>query len=474
MKIFLTRPDSDIPAAPTPLGAMSLAAYVREYRNDEFRICDGRSLLMAPEAIAQEAKRFNADVVGISSFSMEAPQAFALAQAVKEKLPDSKVLIGGPFPTSNPEGALKEKSIDAAFIGEGEISLLNVLNSLEKTGEIEPEEGIALRDNGEILGKGHPGFIDDLDSLPNLAWDLIDLEYYFNKPKKRSMMNRLPKNRRGVSVFTSRGCPYGCTYCHNVFGKKTRFRSPEKVVQELKVLFQDYGVRELEFLDDIFNVDVKRAKKIFDLMYDEGIEFNITFPNGLRAELFDEELVSKFKRGGVYWITFAIESGSPRIQKEIRKNLNLEKAKRNIELVSSQGINVNGFFMMGFLNETEEDIRKTIDFAVASRLIVASFFILTPFPNTEIYNQAEAAGFNMMGDYYDYHNVAVNISKVPDKRLWYLKRLAYRRFYFSFRRIWYVMKANPFKIGLFDGIWMLIKMSLFGREILKRGGKSIS
>ncbi len=468
MRIFFTRPDSDIPAAPPPLGAMCLAAYIRQYRDDEIKIYDARSYMTGPEEVSSEAKSFAADVVCISSFSMEKPQSFALARTIKAKMPQVKIIIGGPFPSSDPVSAMSEPAIDAAVQGEGEQALLNILNSLEATGEIAPGQGIVYRKNGEIVGLGNPGFIEDLNTLPIPAWDLVDIQNYHNKPKKRPMMNRLPKSRKGASIFTTRGCPYGCTYCHNIFGKKTRKRDSALVIEEMKMLYHEYGVRELEILDDIFNLDIKRSKEIFDLMYKENLRFNITFPNGLRAELIDEELVEKFKRGGVYWITFAIESGSPRIQKEIRKNLNLEKARRNIELVANSGINVNGFFMMGFLGETEEDIMKTIDFAVSTKLIIASFFILTPFPNTEIYRQAEGAGLMMQGDFYDYHNIAVNISKVPTKRLWQLKRLAYRRFYFSLRRVWYLLKANPFKIGLWDGIWMLFKMAFFGREILRK------
>ena len=468
MKIFFTRPDSDIPAAPPPLGAMCLAAYIRQFRDDEVKIYDARSYMASPEEVSSEAKSFGADVVSISAFSMESPQAFALARAVKEKIPGVTVLLGGPFPSSDPAGALKESAIDAVVQGEGEQALLQILNSLEETGEITICQGVVIRQNGGIAGQGNPGLMEDLDALPLPAWDLIDMHNYHHNPKKRPLMNRLPKNRKGASIFTTRGCPYGCTYCHNIFGKKTRKRSTESVIAELKMLYHEFGVRELEILDDIFNYDIKRAKHIFDIMYKEGLKFFITFPNGLRAELMDEELVDKFKRGGVYWVTFAIESGSPRIQKEIRKKLNLEKAKRNIELVAGSGINVNGFFMMGFLGETEADIMKTIRFAESTRLIIASFFILTPYPNTEVYRQAEQAGFNMTGNFYDYHNVSVNISKVSDERLWHLKRLAYRRFYFNPRRIWYILKANPFKIGLLDGIWMLVKMAFLGREILKK------
>ncbi|NQS98138.1 MAG: B12-binding domain-containing radical SAM protein [candidate division Zixibacteria bacterium] len=468
MRIFLTRPDSDIPAAPPPLGAMSLAAYIRQFRDDEIKIYDARSRMTTPEKTAAEAQAFGAEVVGISSFSMEAPQTFDLAREVKKVLPKAKVFVGGPLPSSDPDYALSEPAIDAAFLAEGEQSFLSALNSLEETGEVAPAYGIAIRENGGVIGKGRPGLIEDLNSLPIPAWDLVDLEYYFGKPNKRPMMNRLQRDKHGASIFTTRGCPYQCTYCHNIFGKIARKQTPERVIEELKMLYHQYGVRELEILDDIFNLDVERAKRIFDLMEREGLHFHITFPNGLRAELMDEELIDKFKRNGVYWMTFAIESGSPRIQKEIRKNLKLEKAKRNIELAAKKGINVNGFFMMGFLGETEADIMQTIDFAASSRLIIASFFILTPYPNTEIYRQAEAAGHIMSGDFYDYHNVSVNLSEVPTQRLWQLKRLAYRKFYLNPRRIWYILKANPFKIGLLDGIWMLFKMVFWGKEILKK------
>ncbi|MFH1861857.1 MAG: radical SAM protein, partial [bacterium] len=285
---------------------------------------------------------------------------------------------------------------------------------------------------------------------------------------KRSMMNKLQRSSRAVSVFTTRGCPFRCTYCHNVFGKKLRKRSTDHVIRELKLLQDKFGVDELEFLDDIFNMDMVRAEQIFDRMYSEGLQFKISFPNGLRAERLDENLIQKFKRGGVYWITVAIESGSPKIQKQIKKNVDLQKAQENINLISKYGINCNGFFMMGFLDETEADILKTIDFAVKSRLIIASFFVLTPFPNTEIYNQAVEAGMDMSARYSDYHDISVNISKIPTKQLWKLKKLAYRKFYVSPKRVYLIIRANPFTVGLLEGIWYLIKMLFTGRELRKK------
>lgn len=475
MRIFFTRPDSQIPAAPVPLGMMSLAAYIRQHRTgDSFRLWDARVHMTPNDQLVLRIADFNPDILCITSFSLEAELAHDLAARVKKALPNCRIFLGGPYPTSDGNTAIKDENIDVAFVGEGETSFLAVLNALDSGAPLDPIKGIAYRRHGEIIHNGYPEMINDLDELPMPAWDLIDLEFYFSRQGKRAMMNKLQRSPRAVSIFTTRGCPYRCSYCHNVFGKKLRKRSPEKVVAELKLLYETYGVRELEFLDDIFNLDMDRAATIFDGMEREGIHFHITFPNGLRAEYLSEDLLARFKRGGVYWITVAIESGSPRIQKAIRKNVDLDKAMANIDKISRMGINCNGFFMMGFLGETEEEIKQTIDFAVKSRLVIASFFILTPFPNTEIYNEAVAAGIDMTARYSDYHDVSVNLSQVPTKRLWQLNHLAYRKFYFSPKRFWLILRANPFTVGLWDGIWYLLKMAFSGRELKKTPNSELS
>ena len=472
MRIFFTRPDSEIPAAPVPLGMMSLAAYVRQHRSgDELRLYDARVHLTPNEKLVPLIVDFSPDLLCITSFSLESDLAHDLARRVKQALPKCLVFLGGPYPTSDPLAAMQDHNIDLAFIGEGETSLLSVLNALELGKPLDGFKGVAFRQDGTIINNGYPDMIQNLDELPCPAWDLIDLEFYFSHRGKRPMMNKLQRSNRGVSIFTTRGCPYRCTYCHNVFGKMLRKRSPQNVVAELKLLQERYGVQEIEFLDDIFNLDMERARAIFDAMQREGLRFHITFPNGLRAEFLDDDLLQKFKEGGVYWITVAIESGSPRIQKAIKKNVNLPKAQENITRVSRAGINCNGFFMMGFMDETEAEILQTIDFAVKSRLVIASFFILTPFPNTEIYTMALAAGHDMTARYSDYHDIAVNLSRVPTRRLWQLKRLAYRKFYFSFKRIYLILRANPFRVGLWDGIWYLFKMAFSGRELTKKASR---
>ncbi len=474
MRIFFTRPDSEIVAAPAPLGAMSLAAYARKHRTgDDYRIFDARVHYTKNDELTNIIAEYNPDLLCLTAFSLENETIHELAAKVKNTLPNCKIFLGGPYPTSDPDSAISDPNIDMIFLGEGEESFVSVLNAIENDGTYENIKGIAFRSNGEIINTGFPDLIQDLDEIPMPAWDLLDLEFMFSRKGKRSMMNKLQRKNNAVSVFTTRGCPFRCTYCHNVFGKKLRKRSAEHVIEELKILQQKFGVEEIEFLDDIFNMDLDRAHAIFDRMEEENLHFQITFPNGLRSELFDEQLLRKFKKGGVYWITVAIESGSPEIQKEIKKNVNLNKALENINLLSKVGINCNGFFMMGFIDETEKEVMQTIDFAVKSKLIIASFFILTPFPNTEIYDQAVKAGKDMTARYSDYHDISVNLSAISNKRLRQLNKLAYRKFYFSPKRVFLILKANPFKVGLLEGIGYLFKMVLTGRELKKKKSSSV-
>jgi radical SAM superfamily enzyme YgiQ (UPF0313 family) len=275
-------------------------------------------------------------------------------------------------------------------------------------------------------------FIDDLDDIPFPAWDLIDLDRYFEKRFLHTRtMNPHQKRDRAVPMVSSRGCPYRCTYCHNIFGKKVRKRSIQNVIDELLLLKNQYNIEEIEFIDDIFNVDIRRAKDLFRAIIDNKLNMYFSYPNGLRSDSFDEELLDLMKEGGAYRLVFAVESGSPRIQKLMKKNLDLAKAQANIEMANKKGLFLGGFFILGFPGETEEEVWETIDFALKSKLHTANFFILTPFPGTDVWQDAIAAGMPVEGSFKHYYQVSVNLSNIPTKRLESLRRKAISKFFLN-------------------------------------------
>lgn len=467
MKILLLRPHSEVPAAPPPIGLMYLAGYLRKYRSHhEVTIHDGRVNLTPPQRMREIISQSKADVVGITSFSMESKEAHQIAGIVKETLPSAKVVLGGPYPSSDPVTAGSDVNIDFLVFGEGELTFTKLLDALESGNDFASIKGLQFRLNGDIKNTGFGDVCENPDDIPFPAWDMIDLEEYFRPSAgKRRLTNPIQMRDRGMSVFSSRGCPYKCTYCHNIFGKKLRLRTPENVIEELKWLKSEFGVWEVEFIDDVFNLDRDRAKKIMDMMIEEKLDLTFSYPNGLRADQMDEELILKMKKAGCYRINYAIESGSDRIQKKMKKRLNLTRAQEIIEFTAAQRISVGGFFMLGFPDETEEEMHQTIDFALKSKCHTASFFILTPFPGTEMYDEAALAGYDMEAMYTDYGSVSANLSRdVPSQRILKLRKTAFRKFYFNPVRMWNIFLTTPNKFALMRNVLRTARLAFLGKE----------
>jgi radical SAM superfamily enzyme YgiQ (UPF0313 family) len=287
-------------------------------------------------------------------------------------------------------------------------------------------------------------FIEELDDLPMPAWDMVDLDLYFYNRHKPAPMNLYQKDKRAAPIICSRGCPYRCVYCHNLFGKRLRRHSIDYIVNQIEYLHREKGVKEIEIVDDIFNLDVEWTKSFAEAITERNLKLNFSFPNGLRADRMTEEIVDLLVQAGTYRVVYAIETGSPRVQKNIRKNVNLEKARKYINYSAKKGLSVGSFFMLGFLDETEEEMRQTINFACTTKISTASFFILTPFPGTEVYEQALARNIEVdKANYTHYYALSANISKVSDKTITRLRLWAYMRFYLNPFRLFRLFRTTP-------------------------------
>lgn len=419
-------------AVTPPLGLMYLASYLKgKHPSINIKIVDTRVANSKQKEFKKLLEDFHPDITGISAVTMEANSMHELAGIVKKTVPDCKVIAGGPHPTSFLEKTLRDTNIDFVVRGEGELTFEELVETIKTGGNIKGVKGIAFRENGEFINTEQREYISDLDSIPFPAWDMVDIDVY---SRYTSMSTR--GRRRYMVIFTSRSCPYRCIYCHNMFGKGFRARSPENVIEEIDILYSKYEIRELEIIDDIFNLNVNRAERICDLIIERGYDLKIAFPNGLRSDRLDRRLLEKLRKSGTVFISFAVESASQRIQKLIKKNLNLEKVKEAINTAVELGIFSNGFFMLGFPTETEEEIKETIRFALESNLHTAYFFIVTPFESTELYEMCREMlkkEINFID--YSYCRSYFNLSEVPDKKLVRIQRIAYLRFYFSPSRI---------------------------------------
>lgn len=434
-KILFIKPSHltiDIPNVSHPLGLMYLASVLRK----EGHICrtiDLRVDKIGLKGVVTEAVRYQPDIIGISCLTVEAKQMHAISKALKEEIRGVKVIVGGPHVLSFSDKTISDPHIDCLCLGEGERTMVELLEAIENGKSLMDIQGICFRDNGKIIYTAPRPPIDNLDTIPFPSWDLIPLERYSEHP---GMFGNSGK-RRFMTLFTSRGCPYHCIYCHNNFGKSFRGRTPENVVSEIEALMSHYGIKEFEIVDDIFNLDIQRAERICDLIIQKGLDISLVFPNGLRADRLERDLLEKLKRAGTKCIFFPIETASPRVQRLARKNLNIEKALEAISIADKLDILCHSFFMLGFPTETKEEILKTIDFAAGSRLHLSNFFIVTPFPGTELGKayMDEDGALNRGYDGYQYFRGNNNLSKLTNKELYRLQRYAFMRFYFHLKRL---------------------------------------
>jgi len=452
MRVLLIRPNSIIPGIPVPIGLGYIAGKLIKERGDQVEILDARNLRWPLSRVRQRLREFNPEVVGITAINFEMREAHELAAAARAELPGAKIILGGPYASANREAILADENLDAVVVGEGEDTTVELLAAFENGADLAGVKGIICRVDGEPRYTGERELIHDLDTLEP-AWDLLHPTDYFKRWKKNSE-NIVKYDHRTLSVFTSRGCPYSCIFCHNIFGKTFRPRSPEAVVAEIAMLRQRYGIRELEIIDDSFNMSKRRAMEICAGV--APLKLHISLPNGIRSDRTSPELFDALKAAGFYRIAFAVEAASPRIQKLIRKDLDLDKARAAIAECARRGIMATGFFIQGFPGETYEEMLSTGDWAAQSDLHVASFFYLNPFPGTEV---ARMIGKQFTAtDFRDYSTMSVNVSAATDAEMHAANKYAYRRFYLSPRRIFRTAAVTPKNLRTFVNAWLVVRL----------------
>lgn len=383
MKVTLIKPPLDneflwghlkeVGSLQQPLGIAYLAAYVRENGYD-VEIIDSMAEGLGEEEIVS---RIHGDLVGITASTIEITSAVSLAKVIK-KSRDVPVIIGGPHVSALPRDVMKNRCFDAGIVGEGEMTLIELVKCFETGKGLGDVKGIAYRSKERVVITKRRDLICDLDSLPFPARDLL-LPLYFYKPTPAS--NR--KTPLG-SLITSRGCPYRCVYCDKgVFGQVYRARSPGNIADEIEELINKYGARELRFWDDVINLDNERMVGICKEIIDRGID--IEWSCIARINNINREQLYWMKKAGCWQISYGLESGNDKILRIINKGLTTGMVRNVVRMTKRFGIGARGFFMLGLPGENEGTMRDTIDFAKSIPLDSAHFAIATPYPNTEMW-----------------------------------------------------------------------------------------
>ncbi len=359
-----------------PLGLGYLAA-VAEKEGNPVQIIDAPVEKLNFSQILSRVKKFNTTLVGITSTTNFFHSAKELAQRIKEIFPHVPIVIGGPHLSANPRETLSFKCFDIGVIGEGEITFLNLIKVLEKKGDLEQVAGIIFRRDSELFFTKPRRFIDNLDSLPLPARHLLPMGRYRPQPNDQYI---LPK----LSMIASRGCPYGCIFCDkNVFGKRYRSFSPGYIVSEMEHLIENYGARDIAFLDSTFTVSRERVERIIEEIERRNVKINWTCT--VRANIMTKDLLKRMKDAGCWRIRLGIESGNDQVLRFIKKGITPKQARDVAHWAHQVGLQPKGFFMIGHLVDTKETIEETIRFANSLPFKDITVQINTPLPNTPQY-----------------------------------------------------------------------------------------
>ncbi len=426
-----------------PLGLMYVASYLKAHSKHEVELLDTQVLGMDIPQIEEYVRRAKPDVVGIQAMTFTLIDARQTADAVKRADSRIHVCMGGPHVGIYPHETLQIPSVDSVVVKEGEMAFLRLVNALAEHGRenlsclagIESvgyklsstaANGTAARPpDGTIHMNPAGGFIQELDDLPMPDRTMVPSEHYDSVLAVKTPI---------TTMMTSRGCPFMCTYCDRpAMGRRFRYRSARSVVDEMQWC-QEHGVGEIFVYDDTFTVNRKRVLEITGEIRNRGL--TIGWDVRTRVDMVDEELLREMRDTGCQRIHFGIESGTMKILKVFKKEIDLERAVQVFRYARRIGIQTLGYFMIGAPTETAEDIRETMRYARRLDPDYVHIAVTTPFPATELYFQALREGLYER-DYW--REFAANPTPdftprtwdrdMPKEEVWDMLDWAYKYFY---------------------------------------------
>jgi radical SAM superfamily enzyme YgiQ (UPF0313 family) len=448
-----------------PLGTLYVASSLLKAGHD-VRFLNGA--FMGHEEIISQVSAYNPDFVGIYSTAFGWKKAQYTASEIRRKMLNVFIAAGGPYPIAMQEQCLIDsEDVDAVVTGEGEITLVEMLERLRAENKnLEGVEGVVFRQGKKIVKNPPRPLISDIDSLPFPARELLgNTKDYIPPPATY-------KRRPVAVIMTARGCNRRCIFCFQIDRERKngiRFRGIQNVLEEIELCLSQ-GYREIKFIDDTLAADYDRAMKLAKEI--RARKLNFTWFASACVHQVDGPLLRAFKDAGCWAILLGAESGVQKNLNSLRKGITLDQTRNAVRAAQEAGLTVYTPFLFGIPGETYEEGLRTIDFACDLNPDIANFHALTPFPGTELYDNIDRYG-TMSEDLSDftYQGAAFVPHTMTRDQVAELRQIAFKRFYsrpsYIMRRFFALRTMNDVKAsvkGFRSLFWLWVKRDLFRRQ----------
>jgi anaerobic magnesium-protoporphyrin IX monomethyl ester cyclase len=383
------RRETNVTGTYPPLALAYLGAALRQAGFHPV-LLDGEAPLRPVRTLMEELPR-DIGLIGITSTTLSWPVVRRAGEELRRRLPGIPIIVGGPQVTAFPRETLEHSSFDLGVIGDGEWSLVEIARRVEAGESLAGIPGTVYRDGDEIRVDESVHWMTSLDALPMPALELLPLHRY------RSVVVQEPF----VTLLTSRGCPYKCSFCSQIYmGDKFRFHSAERVLDEMERAERAFNAREIVLFDETFGANRRIAFQVC-----EGIprrQLTFRWNARTRIDLLSDDLLEAMRSAGCYMLHLGIESGNQRILDKMRKGITLDQVDRVVHTAHRLGFQLHGYFMLGYPGETRAEVEETVRFSRSLPLDWASYTVTIPNPRTLLQEQAEAEGLLAPGFWQEY------------------------------------------------------------------------
>ena len=419
-----------------PLWCGLIAAFIRE-NGYSVKILDAEAENWSPEYTAEKIAEHNPLLAGIivlgsNPSAASTPKMNATSElltTLKKKTLNIKTILAGLHPSALPERTLREEDVDFICQGEGFYTILQLLKILKSGEDVKNYEieGLWYMKDNRVISNGWGKLVQNLDELPLVAYDLLPMEKY--RAHNWHCFDHIDQRKPYAVIYTSLGCPFNCTYCNirSMYDGQPgiRFRSPKRVLEEIDFLVQNYKVKNIKILDEIFVLRENHVMEFCDLIIQREYKLNIWAY--ARIDTVNEKLLKKMKQAGINWLAYGIESGSKKVRDGVNKGrFGQDKIKKAIEMTKAAGIYIIGNFIFGLPDDDLETMQETLNMAKEFNFEYVNFYTTMAYPGSQLYEDTLQKGIKLPEKWSGYSQYSRDTLPLPTKHLSSVEVLRFR------------------------------------------------